>query len=185
MDPIHLSQVIKNVRQCFGFPYPDAVGYYNAQNSRHRSRREHEGPGAARNAVRSSVDGPARSSQLFDARAVGRQDTRVEDGNLLKFLGFFQMCFRNRFPSVSNSSTLPPGLIERLRSWAIVGNVDAIVWIDFEKPQRDKATRGGALQERGRDSCPTIFLGLTAGPIPRLLAFSSMQRNAQRRLAFL
>jgi hypothetical protein len=67
-----LNKVIKNVRQCFGFPYPDAIGYYNAVNTHHRSRREHE------------------------------------------------------------------GLIDRLRTWAIVGNVDAIVWIDFEKPQRDK-----------------------------------------------
>jgi hypothetical protein len=67
-----LNKVIKNVRACFGFPYPDAIGFFNAVNSRHRARREHE------------------------------------------------------------------GLIDRLRTWAIVGNVDAIVWIDFEKAQRDK-----------------------------------------------
>lgn len=79
-----LNSVIRNLRECFGFPYPESVGYLNTLTKSHRVRREHE------------------------------------------------------------------VLVDRLRQWAIFGNVDAVVWIDYEKANQ----RSGSFKVGPRDSRP-------------------------------
>jgi hypothetical protein len=37
-----LNKVIKNVRECFGYPYPESIAYYNVISGKFRIRREHE-----------------------------------------------------------------------------------------------------------------------------------------------
>lgn len=79
-----LNSAIRNLRSCFGFPYPEAIGYLNTITKAHRVRREHE------------------------------------------------------------------TLIDRLRQWAVFGNVDAVVWIDYEKANQ----RSGSFKVGPRDSVP-------------------------------
>jgi len=80
----NLDKAVRNLRKCFGFPYPDAVGYVNALTRAYRVRREHE------------------------------------------------------------------PVIERLKQWAIFGNVDAIIWIDYEKSNQ----KPGEFKRGSRPSIP-------------------------------
>jgi len=79
-----LNGAIKNLRQCFGFPYQEYIGYLNTLSRTHRARREHE------------------------------------------------------------------ALVDRLRRWAIFGNVDAVVWIDYAKANQPP----GSFKMGPRDSRP-------------------------------
>mmetsp|Transcript_66797 Transcript_66797/g.159837 ORF Transcript_66797/g.159837 Transcript_66797/m.159837 type:complete len:429 (-) Transcript_66797:164-1450(-) len=79
-----LNGAIRNLRQCFGFPYQEYIGYLNTLSRTHRARREHE------------------------------------------------------------------GLIDRLRRWAILGNVDAVLWIDYSKANQPP----GSFKNGPKDSRP-------------------------------
>lgn len=79
-----LNSAVRNLRRCFGFPYPEYIGYLNTLSRTHRARREHE------------------------------------------------------------------ALVDRLRKWAIFGNVDAVVWIDYAKANQPP----GSFKMGPRDSRP-------------------------------
>lgn len=82
----NLNTVIANVRRCFGFPYTESVGFYNALTKK----------------------------------------GRVRKGNA--------------------------HILDKLSCWAIETNMDAIVWVDYEK----STTRKGGLgfNERAEDPLP-------------------------------
>lgn len=78
-----LNGAIKNLRQCFGFPYQEYIGYLNTLSRSHRARREHEGliDRLRRWAIFSNVDAVvwidyAKANQPPGSFKVGPRDSR-------------------------------------------------------------------------------------------------------------